>query len=172
MVMRFEIAVHAQRGRVRSYLSQQPAFNEKPQIVVDGGERNGWNTTSDCSVNIFGGIMSVGSDDGLINNLPLVRDRQAVFCRQFTELFVGEAHNYRIRMIIKRRRVESISKSHWPVEIPFDQHWESASANSSRMGCLCWVAHCSQYPSRLSTMFFSGSLFSNRAYCSRKKRIA
>ena len=29
-----------------------------------------------------------------------------------------------------------------------------------------------QYPSRLFTMLFSGSPFSNLAYCSRKKRIA
>jgi len=40
VVMRFEIAVHAQRGRMRSDLSQQPALDEKPQVVVDRGERN------------------------------------------------------------------------------------------------------------------------------------
>jgi len=39
MVMRFEIAVHAQRGRMRSDLSQQPRIDEKPQVVVDRGEK-------------------------------------------------------------------------------------------------------------------------------------
>jgi len=107
MVMRFEIAVHAQRGRMRSDFSQQPALDEKPQIVVDGGERNGWNATPDRGVNVFWGIMSVGSDDGFKDHLALVRDRQAVLRGQLTELLMGEAHNYRMRMIIKRPRTVS-----------------------------------------------------------------
>ncbi len=102
MVMRFEIAVHAQRGRMRSDLSQQPTLDEKPQIVVDRGERNGWNATSDLGVNVFWGMVSVGSDDGLIDHLTLVRDRQTVLRGQLTELFMGEAHDYRIRISIKR----------------------------------------------------------------------
>jgi hypothetical protein len=36
VVMRFEIAVHAQRGRMRSDLSQQPTLDEKPQILGNG----------------------------------------------------------------------------------------------------------------------------------------
>ena len=59
VVMRFEIPVHAQRGRMRSDLSQQPALDEKPEIVVDRGERNGWNATPDRGVNVFWGIVSV-----------------------------------------------------------------------------------------------------------------
>ena len=74
VVMRFEIAVHAQRGRMRSDLSQQPALDKKPQIVVDRGERNGWNAAPDCGVNVLRGIVSVRSDDGLVDHLPLVRD--------------------------------------------------------------------------------------------------
>ena len=105
--MRFEIAVHAQRGRMRSDLSQQPTLDEKPQIVVDRGERNGWNATSDRGVNAFWGMVSVGSDDGLIDHLTLVRDRQTVLRGQLTELFMGEAHDYRMRMIIKRPRAVS-----------------------------------------------------------------
>src|SRR5712692_1721477 len=105
--MRFEIAVHAQGGRMRSDLSQQLTLDEKPQIVVDGGERNGWNATPDCGVNVFRGIVSVGSDDGLKDHLTLVRDRQTVFRGQFTELFMGEAHDYRTRIIIKRPRTVS-----------------------------------------------------------------
>jgi hypothetical protein len=100
VVMRFEIAVHAQRGRMRSDLPQQPALDEKPQIVVDSGKRNGWNATTDRSVNGFWGMVSVGSDDSLIDHLTLVRDRQTALHGQFTELFMGEAHNYRIRMSI------------------------------------------------------------------------
>jgi len=105
--MRFEIAVHAQGGRMRSDLSQQPALDEKPEIVVDRGERNGWNATSDRGVNVFWRIVSVGSDDGLIDHLPLMRDRQTVLRGQLTELFMGEAHDYRMRMIIKRPRAVS-----------------------------------------------------------------
>jgi len=102
MVMGFEIAVHAQGGRVRTYLSQQPAFDEKPQVVIDGSERNRWNATPDCGINVLWRIMSVGRDDGLIDHLTLVRDRHAVLCGQLTELLMRKAHNYRMRMIIKR----------------------------------------------------------------------
>jgi hypothetical protein len=47
-------------------------------------------------------MVSVGSDDGLIDHLTLVRDRQTVLRGQFTELFMGGAHDYRMRIIIKR----------------------------------------------------------------------
>jgi len=92
--MRFEIAVHAQGGRVRSDLSQQPTLDEKPQVVVDRGQRNGWNATSDCGINGVRGMVSVGSDDGLIDHLPLVRDRQSVLRGQLTELFMAKVHDY------------------------------------------------------------------------------
>jgi hypothetical protein len=108
VVMRFKIAVHAQRGRMRSDLSQQPALDEKPQIVVDRGERNGWNAAPNRGVNVFWRMVSVGSNDGLIDHLTLVRDRQTVLLGQFAELFMGEAHNYRIRTIIKRQGGVSI----------------------------------------------------------------
>ena len=49
----------------------------------------------------------MGSDDGLIDHLTLVRDRQTVLRGQLTELFMGEAHDYRMRMIIKRSRAVS-----------------------------------------------------------------
>jgi len=110
--MRFEITVHAQRGRMRSDLSQQSTLDEKPQIVVDRGERDGWNATSDRGVNVFRGIVSVESDDGLIDHLPLVRDRQTVLRGQLTELFMGETHDYRMRMIIKPPRAVSTEIFH------------------------------------------------------------
>ncbi len=102
VVMGFEIAVYAQRGRMRSDLSQQPALDKKPQIVVDRGERNGWNATPDRGINAFWGMVSVGSDNGLIDHLTLVRDRQTVLRGQFTELFMGKAHDYRMRISIKQ----------------------------------------------------------------------
>lgn len=105
--MRFEIAVHAQRGRMRSDLSQQPTLDEKPQIVVNRGERNGRNATSDGGVNGFWGMVSVGSDDSLIDHLTLVRDRQTVLRGQLTEPFMGQAHNYRTRISIKQRTAVS-----------------------------------------------------------------
>ena len=92
MMVTFEIAVHAQRGRMRSDLPQQPTLDEKPEIVVDRSERNGWNATTDRSVNGFWGMVSVGSDDGLIDHLTLVRDRQTVLRGQFTEPLMSEAH--------------------------------------------------------------------------------
>jgi hypothetical protein len=94
MVMRFEIAVHAQRGRMRSDLSQQPTLNEKAQIVVDGSERNRGDATPDRGVNAFRGMMSVSGDNSLIDHLPLVRDRQTVLRGQLTELLMGKAHDY------------------------------------------------------------------------------
>ena len=100
--MRCEIAVHAQRGRMRSDLSQQPTFDEKPQIVVNRGARNRWNATPDRGVNGFWRMVSVGSDDRLIDHLALVRDGQTVLRGQITELFMSEAHDYRTRIIIKQ----------------------------------------------------------------------
>ena len=100
--MRFEIAVHPQRGRVRSDLSQQPALDEKSQIVVDGGQRNGRNPAPDCCVNVFRGIVSVGGDYGFVNDLALVRDGKTVLRGQLTELIMAKAHDYRMRIIIKR----------------------------------------------------------------------
>jgi hypothetical protein len=99
--VRIEIAVHPQGGCVRSDLSQQSTFDEKPQVVVDRGQRNGWNAAPDCGVNAFGRMVSVGSDNGLIDHLPLVRDRQSMLRGQLTELFVGKTHDYRIRMSIE-----------------------------------------------------------------------
>ena len=87
--MRFEIAVHAQRRRMRSDLAQQPTLDEKAQIVVDRGQRNRWNAAPDCGVNVFWGIVPVGSDDGLKHHLTLVRDRQTVLRGQLTELFMA-----------------------------------------------------------------------------------
>ena len=100
--MRFEIAVHTQSRRVRSNLSQHPALDEKPQIVVDRSERNGWNAAPDRGANVFWGMVPVGSDDGPIDHLTLVRDRQTVLRGQLTELFMGETHDYRMRIIVKR----------------------------------------------------------------------
>src|ERR1700688_4043038 len=93
VVMRFEIAVHEQGGRMRTDLPQQPTLDEKPQIVVDRGQRNRRNAPPDRGVNVFWGIVSVGSDDGLIDHLTLVRERQTVLRGSFTELLMGEAHD-------------------------------------------------------------------------------
>jgi hypothetical protein len=79
---------------MRTDLSQHPTLDEQPQIVVDRGQRNGWNATPDRGVNVFRGIVSVRSDHSLIDHLTLVRDRQAVLRGQLTELFMGKAHDY------------------------------------------------------------------------------
>jgi len=105
--MRFEIAVHEQRGGMRTDLPQHPTLDEKPQIVVDRGERNGWDAAPDSGINVFRRIVSVRSDHRLIDHLTLVRDRQTVLCRQITELFMAEAHDYRLIMIIKEPRAMS-----------------------------------------------------------------
>src|SRR5579872_4722903 len=98
VVMRFEIAVHAQRGRMRTDLSQQPTIDEKPQVVVDRGQRNRRNATPYRVINVFRRVVSVGSDHSLIDHLTLVRDRQAVLRGQFAELLMGKAHDYWIRI--------------------------------------------------------------------------
>jgi hypothetical protein len=100
--MRFEIAVHEQRSRMWADFAQHPALDEKPQVVVDRGKRNRWNAAPDSGVNVFWGIVPAGSDDGFIDHLTLVRDRQTVLRGQLAELFMGEAHDYRMRIIIKR----------------------------------------------------------------------
>jgi hypothetical protein len=92
VMMRFEIAVDAQRSCMRSDLSQHPAFDEKPQIVVDRSQRNERNAAPDRGVDVFRRIVPVGSDDGLIDHLALVGDRQTVLRGQLTELFMGEVH--------------------------------------------------------------------------------
>src|ERR1700735_2238765 len=107
VVVRFEIAVHKQRGRMRTDLSQHPRLDEKPQIVVDRCQRNGWNAAPHRGVNVFWGIVPVGGDDRLIDHLTLVRDRQTVLRGQLTELFMGKAHDYRMRIIIKQLKTVS-----------------------------------------------------------------
>src|SRR5437763_8620294 len=101
-MMRLKVAVHAQGGRMGSNLSQQSTLDEEPQIVVDRSQRNRWNATSNRRVNVFWGMVSVRSDDGLIDNLTLMGDRQTVLRGQLAKLFMGEAHNYRMRISIKR----------------------------------------------------------------------
>jgi hypothetical protein len=87
---------------MRTDLPQHPTLDEKPQILVDRRQRNGWNATPDRGVNVFWGIVSVGGNNGLIDHLTLVRDRQTVLRGQLTELFMGETHDYRMRIIVKR----------------------------------------------------------------------
>jgi len=101
VVMAREIAVNPQCVRMRTDFAKQPALDEKPQIVVDRGQRNRWNAAPHRPVNVLRRIMSMGSDDGLINHLALVRHRQAVLPGQFAELFMGETHDYWIRISIK-----------------------------------------------------------------------
>jgi hypothetical protein len=101
MVMRCEIAVNPQSIRMRTDLPQQPALDEKPQIVVDRGQRDGWNAAPHRPVNVLRRIMPMGSDDSLINYLALVRNRKAVLRGQLAELFMGETHDYWIRISIK-----------------------------------------------------------------------
>lgn len=102
--MRFEIAVYAQRGCMRADLPQHPTLDEKPQIVVDRGQRNGGDAAPHRGINVFRRVVPVGSDDGLVDHLTLVCDRQAVLRSQLAELFMGETHDYWIRIIIKRQR--------------------------------------------------------------------
>jgi hypothetical protein len=98
---------------MRSDLSQQAALDKKPQIIVDRGQRNRWNATPDRGVNTLRGMMPVGSDDSFIDHLTLVRDRQAMLRGQLTELLMGETHDYRMRIIIKRQR--AVSKEIFPL---------------------------------------------------------
>ena len=82
----------AQSSQIRSF-SQHPTLDEKLQSVIDRGQRNGWNAAPDRDVNVFRGIMSVGSDHSLIDHLTLVRDCQAVLHGQLTRWFRQHANN-------------------------------------------------------------------------------
>src|ERR1700739_2061716 len=119
-MMRLEIAVHQQGGSVRRDLAQEAALHEETEVVVNGGERNGRDATPDRGVNIFRGIVSVRSDDGLIDDLTLVRDRQTVLAGELTELLMGKAHDYWMRMIIKRP--EALSIEIFPVSAKWGNH--------------------------------------------------
>jgi hypothetical protein len=132
VVMRFEIAVHKQCSSVRADLAQHPALDEKPKIVVDRGQRNGWNATPDCGVNVFRRIVPVSRDDGLIDHLALVRDRQTMLRCQLTELYMGEAHNYRIRIIVKRSGV--VSTEMFSVECPREHSFFKISTHANSIG--------------------------------------
>ena len=106
--MRFEIAIHAQRGGVGRHFAQQAMLHEKTQIVVDRGQRNRRNAFANRSVNLFRGAMAVRGHDGLIDDMALMCRRQAALPCQIPKLLVAEAHDYRMRMIIKHRRAMSI----------------------------------------------------------------
>jgi hypothetical protein len=75
VMMRFEIAIHPQGGSMGRNLPQQSGLDEKPQIVVNRGERNRRNAPPHRSVDVFRRIMSMRGDDCLIDHLSLVRDR-------------------------------------------------------------------------------------------------
>lgn len=94
VMMRFEIAIHPQGRSMGRNLAQQSALDEKPQIVVNGGERNRWNAVLDRGVNALWRMVTVRSDDRLIDHLTLVRHRQTVFQGQFAKLFMRVAHSY------------------------------------------------------------------------------
>jgi hypothetical protein len=99
--MRFAIAVHAQGRSMRSHLPQQSTIDEKSQVVVDRGERNRWNASPYRGVNALWRMVPVGSNDGFVDHLALVRDRQPMLRRQLTELFRAKTHIYWIRISIK-----------------------------------------------------------------------
>ena len=86
---------------MRSHLAQQSTIDEKSQVVVDRCKRNRWNATPDRGVNGLRRMVPVGSNNGFVDHLALVRDCQAVLRRQLTELFMAKTHNYWIRTSIK-----------------------------------------------------------------------
>ena len=85
---------------MRRNLPQQTALDKKTQIVVDRGQRNGWNAAPHRGENVLWRMMSVRGNDRFVHHLALMRYRQSVLVGQFTELIMGKAHDYRIRIII------------------------------------------------------------------------
>ena len=72
-------------------------------------------------INALRGMVTVRSDDRLIDYLTLVRDRQTVLRGQFAELFMRGAHSYWIRMIINNWEgcqrdflLDFETVQHWP----------------------------------------------------------
>jgi len=98
--MRLKVAVNPQRRTVRSNLAQQPVLNEQPDILVNRRQRNRRNTAADVGVDLLRRIVSGGSYDGLVNNVPLVGRRKAELPGKIAELDVAYAHGNYMRMII------------------------------------------------------------------------
>jgi len=92
--MRFEIAVHAQGGRVRSDLAQKAMLDEETEVVVNGGQRNVRDAFADCRVDLLRGSVAVGGNDRFVDYLTLMRGGEAMLPGEVPEFCVRETHNY------------------------------------------------------------------------------
>ena len=87
--MGFEIAFYQQGRSMRAHFPQKSVLHEQPQVIVDGSQRDGRNAPPDIGVDLLGRIVSGRGDDGLIDDLPLVRSRKAMLPSQVPKLFVS-----------------------------------------------------------------------------------
>ena len=88
VMMRFETAFHQQGGSMRAHFPQKSLLHEQPQVVVDGGDRYRRNPPPHIGVDLLGRIVSGRGDNGLINDLALVRGCKATLPSQVPKLFV------------------------------------------------------------------------------------
>ena len=94
MMMRLEIAVHAQRGGMGRDLTQQAMPDEETKIVVNRGQGNMRNALAHGGVDLLGRTVTMRGDNSFIDHLALMRGGQAVLPGQFSELRVGKTHSY------------------------------------------------------------------------------
>ena len=91
-MVRFEIAIHAQGGRMGRDLAQEAALHEETEIVVNRSQRDRRDSFLDGCIDLLGRVMSVRSDDDFVHYLALVRRGETALPGKIAELLVGEPH--------------------------------------------------------------------------------
>src|SRR5882672_1990222 len=103
--MRVQVAIDAQHRSMRSNLAQQAMRDEEADVLINGSQRHGRNAPPDIGIDLFGRIVSVGSNYSLVDHLTLVRRSQAELPGKIAELGMSQAHRNWMRMIIIRLRM-------------------------------------------------------------------
>src|SRR5690348_3779946 len=102
-MMRALVTLDAQRAVMQTDFAKHAAVEEGPQILVNGGQRDGWNPGSHFRVNGLRAGMSGQGQYRLINHLPLMRRGKPVTVAQFAKIsglehFVTDSNYYPIRI--------------------------------------------------------------------------
>lgn len=92
VVMRFEISIHTQGGRMRRDLAQEASLHEETEIVVNGSQRNRRDSLLHSRIDLLWRVMPVRRDDRLVHYLALVRRGEAGLPGKIAELLVGKPH--------------------------------------------------------------------------------
>jgi hypothetical protein len=93
MMVRFGVSVHAESGGMRRDFTQHAVLHEETQVVVDGGKRNRRNALANGCINLLRRAMTVRGDDCFIDDLALMRGREAALPGHFPKLVVSQPHD-------------------------------------------------------------------------------